>query len=170
MKRSSMKNKNVRPSKPDPFLQAVGEGFATKIRGCGWTFEEADRATWLEALGAGYPDPKWKEHFHWYLGLTESIAHLAMALSLDGKGEKKVKREALLLAAVIASNSCHGQPSLRLEAFGKPCSGVTVDGFDNRKGDRERIVALYKDRYAPSGLPVCDCCATAASAVVRKSK
>ena len=162
-KGKSMSGKKVRHSRQDPFVLAIGEGFATTVRRSAWTFEENDLDTWLEALGTGETDPDWEAHFGWYLGLTESIAHVAMALSMDGQKEKKIRREALLLAAVIVSASCRTPPSSPMRLRGRPCSGVTVDAFDDAQGDRERILALYKDRYASSGLPLCDCCGTAAA-------
>ena len=165
-----MGGKKVRNRRQESFAAAVGEGFATTVRRSGWTFEENDLDAWLEALAAGVVDPNWEAHFGWYLGLTESIAHLAMALSLEAQGEKRIRREALLLAAVIVSAACRFSPSPRMEPFGRPCSGVSVNAFDNAKGDSERILALYKDRYAASGLPLCDCCGAAATAVGRKPK
>lgn len=118
-----------------------------------WTANKKDVDEWLEVLKKSL-DPyltnggKWGALKSWIQGLTKSIATLSIALSMpDADGKYKISRDALVLAAVLVSNSCHSGPGGPGPA-GRPCSNVVLNSF----GRTGSVLELYKQRYKDSGL------------------
>ncbi|MBK5255881.1 MAG: hypothetical protein JJE39_07600 [Vicinamibacteria bacterium] len=118
-----------------------------------WTANPKDVEEWLEVLRASL-DPylsnggKWGALEGRIVGLTKSIATLSMSLSLpEADGTLQITRRALILAAVIVSNSCHTEPG-GPGPSGRPCSNVVLGSFDRT----DEVLAFYKQRYKGSGL------------------
>jgi hypothetical protein len=141
-------------SDPAERLEEIRESFTRTVTDAGWSFVEKDREEWLRVLAVSLDtySGDWELARPRVLGLTVAVARLAIALSV--KKGKTIERKALVLAAVLISGGCHGdpaepdQPQLR----GRPCENVTLEGFP--ADDAAAALELYKQMYKESGLPV----------------
>lgn len=150
--------------KTKPLLKLIREKFEDSLPH-NWWVDANECNVWIEGvLGPSVNtylaqnNDEWEPFGHRIFGLTESIAHLSVALSRGprkkGEDSYQVKRHALFLAAVLVSNACYeldlkGRKGVKGRK-GKPCSGVTVAAF---KQDAGQILALFAARYKDSGLP-----------------